>query len=203
MNKIISILPVCLLLSSCANEKIIKLPPENYPTASDFALASVKKTTCMGKIDAYLFSAGNISENKGGHRAFVANSYSDTHCSRDDFKQIMGAYCQHKGGHYEGDWCVRNNVPVFKVGAFSVTERGLSQSQNNWEIQANNSGFKTENERKEESQTRQKLKNEQVAQVKHAEQARRNSVTHAGIGDMICSDDVDSHTPYLFITQGL
>ena len=34
-----------------------------------------------------------------------------------------------------------------------------------------------------------------LLRYKRAEQVRRNSVTHAGIGDMICSDDVDSHTP--------
>jgi len=57
--------------------------------------------------------------------------------------------------------CARN----FKVWAFNITERGLTQSQSNWAIQANNSGFKTKDERSEESQTRMKVKNEQVAQV--------------------------------------
>lgn len=189
VNKYIIVIPL-ILTSACSMRTIKSISPSGYESASDFAYNSIKQTTCIGNIDALLFPAGDVSEDKTGIRSFKAHHYTGTHCSSNDFKEAMGVYCKAKGGNYQGSWCVKNDKPIFLVTNFDIIEKSNVISDGEWEFLAKSKlGFIS---KKDEIYNEIIKTIEDKAKEKQKADRKKKSV-NAQIGDFICKNDDYNH----------
>lgn len=181
-----------MFLTGCGSVPLKRLSPEPYTRASDFANEVLKKTSCMGQIDSFLFKPGIINTDAHGVLTFSGN-YSDTHCNSDDFRQTLEDYCRSKGGEYRQEWCVKEDEPIFRIEKFIIQEKSSSLTDAQWrQIARARLGYVSTRE----SDLKQTRANSNSRFSQQQREIRIHSNVHASIGDFICREDLQSNGKY-------